>query len=92
MPYAPLEIFTFYPSIIGLRCKSIPVGLWPLQAAAHIHRYLTLDESILLESSADSAKGDLYTNILSFSQHDFVVARVSNIYRCILNFDNTAVC
>ena len=27
------------------------------QAAAHIHRYLTLDESILLESTADSAKG-----------------------------------
>ena len=30
MPYAPLEIFTLYPLIIGLRYKSIPVDLWPL--------------------------------------------------------------
>ena len=37
---------------------TVPLPLFsPLQAAAHIHRYLTLDESILLESSADSAKG-----------------------------------
>ena len=27
------------------------------QAAAHIHRYLTLDENILLETTADSSKG-----------------------------------
>ena len=38
-----------------------------IQAAAHIHRYLTLDESILLESSADSAKGDLYIPAFSLS-------------------------
>jgi hypothetical protein len=27
------------------------------QAAAHIHRYLALDENILLETTADSVKG-----------------------------------
>lgn len=28
-----------------------------VQAAAHIHRYLTLDENILLETTADSSTG-----------------------------------
>lgn len=30
------------------------------QAAAHIHRYLSLDESILLETTADTTRGRLY--------------------------------
>ncbi len=37
--------------------SSLPPSLPVQQAAAHIHRYLTLDESILLETSADTTKG-----------------------------------
>ena len=61
MPYAPLKIFTFYLSIIKLdvNLSLLTSDLSSIQATAHIHRYLTLDESILLESSADSAKGDI---------------------------------
>lgn len=33
-----------------------------VQAAAHIHRYLTLDENILLETTADSSTGKSIVN------------------------------
>ena len=61
-----------------------------IQAAAHIHRYLTLDESILLESSADSAKGDYDLSLsLSLSLSGLYVNIITGEYSSTLD-DNPA--
>ena len=50
--------FNYCIKMMYVKLSLLTSDLSAIQAAAHIHRYLTLDESILLESSADSAKGD----------------------------------
>ena len=53
--------FLLFPLSLPLLSSSSPLipSLSPShkQAAAHIHRYLTLDENILLETTADTSKG-----------------------------------
>ena len=41
-------------------CDMMCMWEWPLhfQAAGHVHRYLTLDESILLDTTTDLMKGE----------------------------------